>query len=329
MKTWIEEQERVASMVSIPSKDSFVHGVVDVNQRFSLLAPSVISRPSKGHSTLFGGLDVSFDSNDQNIAVAVYVVLDEENFEIVYQDTEIFEPQDVPYIPSFLAFREWQPLVKLVRKQMRDHPQFTPTVLFVDGNGLLHPRGAGLACFIGVEAGLSSVGIGKNLYNLDGLTKDIVMYGLSMSLSEGCKQLSELSILIETRKIKSVLVDRQPVSASTSGNIQKECIASVTVSNKIESLRELIPNCTGFAVPLVCKRVANTPASSSSDPIAYALLGHGGMKIGTSKPIYVSVGHGITLGDAVLLSASLAKHRIPEPVRQADLIGRDVLRKQQ
>jgi Endonuclease V len=40
----------------------------------------------------------------------------------------------------------------------------------------------------------------------------------------------------------------------------------------------------------------------------------------------VSVGHQINLQDAVAISASLSLARIPEPVRQADLIGRQLLR---
>lgn len=46
-----------------------------------------------------------------------------------------------------------------------------PDVLFVDGNGRLHPRGAGLACHLGVVTGLRTVGLGKTFLHVDGLTK--------------------------------------------------------------------------------------------------------------------------------------------------------------
>lgn len=46
-----------------------------------------------------------------------------------------------------------------------------PDVTFVDGNGRLHPRGAGLACHLGVVTGLRTVGIGKTFLHVDGLTK--------------------------------------------------------------------------------------------------------------------------------------------------------------
>lgn len=44
--------------------------------------------------------------------------------------------------------------------------------MFVDGNGRLHPRGAGLACHLGVVTGLRTVGLGKTFLQVDGLTKN-------------------------------------------------------------------------------------------------------------------------------------------------------------
>lgn len=46
----------------------------------------------------------------------------------------------------------------------------------------------------------------------------------------------------------------------------------------------------------------------------------------TKKPIYVSVGYNLDLTTALDIVKSMCKYRIPEPVRQADLIGRELLR---
>ena len=44
------------------------------------------------------------------------------------------------------------------------------------------------------------------------------------------------------------------------------------------------------------------------------------------SPVIVSVGHGISLGSALELVRRVTRHRIPEPVRRADLGSREWLR---
>ncbi|XP_054897140.1 endonuclease V-like isoform X2 [Poeciliopsis prolifica] len=46
----------------------------------------------------------------------------------------------------------------------------------------------------------------------------------------------------------------------------------------------------------------------------------------SSKPVYVSVGHKISLGTAVRLTQSCCRYRVPEPIRQADVRSREYLR---
>jgi deoxyribonuclease V len=62
------------------------------------------------------------------------------------------------YIPGFLFFREGPAAIRAVKKLI---PK--PTLLFVDGCGVNHPRVAGLASFIGVLADLPTIGITKNV----------------------------------------------------------------------------------------------------------------------------------------------------------------------
>lgn len=64
-----------------------------------------------------------------------------------------------------------------------------PDVTFVDGNGRLHPRGAGLACHLGVVTGLRTVGLGKTFLHVDGLTKagvrEVTQTGPSKTVQQG------------------------------------------------------------------------------------------------------------------------------------------------
>ena len=63
-----------------------------------------------------------------------------------------------PYIPTYLSFREY-PLIKKVIAKIENKP----TILMVDGNGILHPFGVGLASHVGVLQDISTIGIAKSL----------------------------------------------------------------------------------------------------------------------------------------------------------------------
>lgn len=68
-----------------------------------------------------------------------------------------------PYISGLLSFREGPAAIRAVKKLM-----LRPTLLFVDGCGINHPRMAGLASFIGVVLDLPTIGVTKNVLCGDG-----------------------------------------------------------------------------------------------------------------------------------------------------------------
>lgn len=49
-----------------------------------------------------------------------------------------------------------------------------PDVILVDGNGVLHPQGFGLASHFGVVENVPTIGVGKTFLHVDGLTKSDV-----------------------------------------------------------------------------------------------------------------------------------------------------------
>ncbi|XP_078510206.1 endonuclease V isoform X2 [Lissotriton helveticus] len=178
-----------------------------------------------------GGVDLSFIKGDDVNACASLVVLSYPELEVIYEECQMV-CLTAPYVAGFLAFREVPSLVNAIERLQGEDPSLMPQVLLVDGNGILHHRGFGVACHLGVLTGLPCVGVAKNLLQVDGLENN------------------------ERHKEQAL----------------KSCDKS-------------------------------------------------------AKPIYVSVGHKISLESAVHLVGSCCKYRTPEPIRQADIRSREYIRK--
>uniref|UniRef100_A0A183A1L3 Endonuclease V n=1 Tax=Echinostoma caproni TaxID=27848 RepID=A0A183A1L3_9TREM len=69
----------------------------------------------------------------------------------------------IPYIPTFLAYREVDSYERLYTQATRRHANQLPHILMVDGNGTLHPRGFGCACLVGYRLNCPTIGVAKNL----------------------------------------------------------------------------------------------------------------------------------------------------------------------
>ncbi|XP_023067383.1 endonuclease V isoform X5 [Piliocolobus tephrosceles] len=182
-----------------------------------------------------------------------------------------------PYVSGFLAFREVPFLLELVQQLREKEPglmpqgwpclegqgpapltatlPMAPQVLLVDGNGVLHHRGFGVACHLGVLTDLPCVGVAKKLLQVDGLENNALH--------------KEKIRLLQTR---------------------------------------------GDSFPLL---------GDSGTVLGMALRSHDR----STRPLYVSVGHRMSLEAAVRLTCCCCRFRIPEPVRQADICSREHIRK--
>ncbi|MFO7618700.1 MAG: endonuclease V, partial [Thermoplasmata archaeon] len=60
-------------------------------------------------------------------------------------------------VPTYLGFREIPVFRPIIEELDED------AILMLDGNGILHPFGFGLASHIGVEFGMPSIGVAKSL----------------------------------------------------------------------------------------------------------------------------------------------------------------------
>nr|XP_015211443.1 PREDICTED: endonuclease V isoform X2 [Lepisosteus oculatus] len=168
--------------------------------------------------------------------------------QVLYEDSQMID-LGAPYIAGFLGFREAPCLAEAVHRLEQSDPSCLPQVIFVDGNGLFHYREFGLACHLGVLAGLPCIGVAKNLLQVDGME------------------------------------DKQEHQ------------------HKISLLQK-----GGDSFPLKTRsgRVLGQALRSSDK---------------STKPIYVSVGHRISLDTALRLTHACCKYRVPEPIRQYRVAG--------
>ncbi|CAF3770213.1 unnamed protein product [Adineta steineri] len=229
LPVWTQEQQNI------------VHSIItDVDQ---------IEQPLK----YVAGLDISFvKTNDK--AVASMVIFDYETLNIVAK-ISVNCNMKIPYIANYLAFREAPVFMKLIDIQKEHCPHLTPQVILMDGNGVWHPRRAGIAAHFGVLSNIPCFGVSKNVLYADGITRE---------------------------KIEDLLTEKAPK--------EDQYIEVIGDSGNILGLAY---NVTGFV----------------------------------KNAVYISVGHKITLSTACNIFKSVTKYRNCEPIRQADLLSREMVAK--
>ena len=100
-----------------------------------------------------GGVDVAYK---RRMGIGVATLLEYDSMKLVEYKHYITEV-DVPYVPTFLAFREIPPMVGAIEKLDRK-----PDIMLVDAHGLVHPRGLGAASHIGVVLDIPTIGVAKS-----------------------------------------------------------------------------------------------------------------------------------------------------------------------
>ncbi|MFO7992372.1 MAG: endonuclease V [Thermoplasmata archaeon] len=135
---------------------------------------SIIIKDDFDELEIVGGVDVSYKDYYGYAALSIWEGKEEKA--IVFEEGET----PFPYISSYLSFRETPLIKKLLEKVEK-----TPDVLLVDGNGIMHPRGIGLASQLGVMADIPTVGVAKS--QLCGKLEDEVTHKdpVSRVLDEG------------------------------------------------------------------------------------------------------------------------------------------------
>ena len=200
------------------------------------------------------GVDVSHANMDEDLACAGLVVLEYPSLKEVYRKFVIVRYTQ-PYIAGFLAFREVDFLVEIIDEIRDTKPQYMPQIILVDGNGILHHRGFGLASHLGVLCDIPTIGIGKNLLHIDAM--------------------------------------------QWKGDYKEKCLKQC--QNKGDFVSLIGESGKEHGIALRCGK-----------------KGH--------NCVFVSVGHRICLQSCREIVLACSIHKIPEPIRAADLNTRDAIR---
>lgn len=127
------------------------HPLVALREEQTELATRVLTEDRYDSLETVMGVDVSYGEEMAYAACTVW----RENEKIGEKTVKV--KVDFPYIPTYLAYRELPPILKLMEKSERPH------VIMVDGNGYLHPRNMGIASHLGAVMDIPTMGVAKSL----------------------------------------------------------------------------------------------------------------------------------------------------------------------
>jgi len=117
------------------------------------LAAKVRCDPLPKTPRRIAGADAAFDKKRVFAAACVYLFP-----EMTLQDECCFVSLiGFPYIPGYLSFREGEAILHVLRLL-----KVKPDLILIDGQGIAHPRGIGIASHIGVLLDLPTIGCAKS-----------------------------------------------------------------------------------------------------------------------------------------------------------------------
>jgi deoxyribonuclease V len=115
-------------------------------------AELVIRGDDLHNSDRVAGFDVSYQGD---VAASACVVMDSD-LEVIDSASTVI-PVSFPYIPGYLMFRE-APAIEAIAEHVTGFD-----VLMVNGHGIAHPRGCGLASYVGLKLDQPTIGVARTL----------------------------------------------------------------------------------------------------------------------------------------------------------------------
>jgi deoxyribonuclease V len=124
-----------------------------------LLSKKVSEEHKGGAIETVCGMDVSYCGES---GMGAAVILSYPDLKII-ETKAVFRTVAVPYIPTFLAFREMPFFTGLIHRLEK-----RPDVFMIDGHGIYHPAFCGSASHFGVVFDVPTVGVASGLMGLEG-----------------------------------------------------------------------------------------------------------------------------------------------------------------
>ncbi|MBI0583002.1 MAG: endonuclease V [Methanomassiliicoccus sp.] len=154
------EKDRVADLDARRFTDLRIEPVLKtLREEQERVRELIVERDDLDELGRIAGLDIAYSGHRAFAAVTVYDAVSGELVEERVAESVV----RFPYIPTYLTFRELPALRPLIRSG-------DGTVYLVDGHGVLHPRGVGVASHLGVCLDVPTVGAAKSA--LTGRTGD-------------------------------------------------------------------------------------------------------------------------------------------------------------
>ncbi|MCE9624053.1 MAG: deoxyribonuclease V [Deltaproteobacteria bacterium] len=119
------------------------------------LAPQVVIRDDFGEIRCVAGADMAISRDKKYGYAGVLLFQFPSLVEIDRVHAKV--PLKFPYVPGLLSFREIPVLLEAFKKL-----KGRPDLVFVDGQGIAHPRRLGIASHLGICLDLPTVGCGKS-----------------------------------------------------------------------------------------------------------------------------------------------------------------------
>ncbi|MCX7785835.1 MAG: deoxyribonuclease V [candidate division WOR-3 bacterium] len=182
------------------------------------IAKKVILKDDFNEINYIAGADVAFD---KNYAYAAIVVFDFKELIVVdFATARCRIP--FPYIPTFLSFREAKPIMMAYQKL-----RIKPDIILCDGQGIAHPRRAGIAVILGVNLNIPSIGVGKSRLCGNGQEPNKKKGSFSFLFYEGEK----VGIILRTRTgVKPLFVSPgHKISILSAKKIVMACVKNYRV----------------------------------------------------------------------------------------------------